>query len=576
MNCSGKSMTCIKKNIQTGQGFFLTLRILFALSFVLVGLYYELTAAVISAALLFLLLWKGKQDGLSFRVNDALLAVCGISLFYFLSCLWGVDSGLALWGGIKYLPLPLFGFCLMQLSADERRELLGDIPWIGGAMTVISFVFQFIPLFQDVFSVSGRLAGFFQYPNTFACFLLLGMELLLLEQRSMKYRWMRPLCGVLLLFGLFQAGSRTIFVLAVPALLICLLVRREKKTVGVAVVAVALGLVFSLILNLVGGIGGTDRILEISSGASTLLGRILYWKDALPVIITHPFGMGYLGYYFSQGSFQTGVYSVRWVHNDFLQLLLDVGWIPAALAAFSVFRALFVRKGHAGDKIIFVTLLVHCMIDFDLEFVAMYFILLLCLHWDDLKSRTFRVAAIPGTVGAAALGVFGLYIGVASAMTYAGNHTAAVALYPWNTLSQMESMSQISDVEEMEELADSILERNSSVALAWDAKALAAYAGGDFGTMITAKREAISLSRYDIEGYEDYFEKLRVGYELYSEAGDAESAAVCLSEIQGIQIMLDDVEAQTDPLAWRLADTPELEMPESYREFLEGVDTTGI
>ncbi|MCC8357188.1 MAG: hypothetical protein LJU34_04975, partial [Oscillospiraceae bacterium] len=41
--------------------FLLALRGIFVLSFCLVGLYYELAAAVVSALLLALLLWKGRK-----------------------------------------------------------------------------------------------------------------------------------------------------------------------------------------------------------------------------------------------------------------------------------------------------------------------------------------------------------------------------------------------------------------------------------------------------------------------------------------------------------------------------------
>ena len=58
------------------------------------------------------------------------------------------------------------------------------------------------------------------------------------------------------------------------------------------------------------------RFLTISLESSTLMGRLLYYRDVLPVILKHPFGLGYMGYYYAQGGFQTGVYATKFVHNE--------------------------------------------------------------------------------------------------------------------------------------------------------------------------------------------------------------------------------------------------------------------
>ena len=47
----------------------------------------------------------------------------------------------------------------------------------------------------------------------------------------------------------------------------------------------------------------SGRFLTTSLHSSTLLGRLLYAQDALPVILRHPFGLGYRSYTYMQGSF---------------------------------------------------------------------------------------------------------------------------------------------------------------------------------------------------------------------------------------------------------------------------------
>ena len=538
------------------------LRVIFWLSFAAVGLYYEWGSALVSIALL---AYLSRKKQLTLRLNPAFLATAAITLFYAVGWLWAVDSGVAVWGGVKHLPVLLFALCLMQEEKDARLRLLRDIPWMGAAMVLLTFPLQFVPLFSRMFSVSGRLAGLFQYPNTFACFLLLGLEVLLLEQE--KPAWRRLVCGILVLFGLLQTGSRAVLVMTLPLLLVCLLLRKDKKTAlwalagGAAAAALAFG-VTAL------GVGGADRVTEVTGEASTLLGRLLYWQDALPQTLRHPLGLGYLGYYFTQGGFQTGVYSVRWAHNDLVQLLLDVGWLPAIAAVWAAVQSLLSRRVCALRRMVLLTLLGHCMFDFDLQFAAMYFIVLLCLDWEGGKEKQLPQKKALAVPAAAVLSALCLWIGTASTLSYEGYPNTALKLWPWDTFSRMTQLQQIEDAAALDTAAQQILQQNGSVALAWDARALAAYARGDFGAMMEYKRQAIALSRYTPETYIDYFHRLQMGVSLYTQAGDTASAAICQKEILAIDSMVRQVLDETDPLAWRIADKPELELPAEYYNYI--------
>ena len=544
------------------------LRVLFAVSFAAIGLYHELASALMGMVLLIWLIFLKKEQALRYHASVTIVAPFAIYICYVLSCIWAVDSGLAAWGIARYLPLPLMALCLSQTESKERATILQDIPWIGGAMTVVSYVLQFVPLLHDMFSVSDRLSGFFLYPNTFACFLLLGLEVLLLQTE--KLRWSEIVCAVVLAFGLLQAGSRTVFVLAIAAILVCLLLKRKKPAYMIAGASVAGGILLMLAANLIARNTATEHMLDISTNASTLLGRLLYWKDALPQIVKHPFGLGYLGYYVTQSSFQTGVYSVRWIHNDALQLLLDIGWVPVIIALVALIKAVISKRVTILQKVVLLTLLAHCMMDFDLEFVAMYFVLLLCLDWEEGKKQTLKFGAIPVAL-ASILTAATLYIGVGSTLNYMDKHEAAVKCYPWDTLSRTELLTQATTAEEMDAQADQILKQNDYVALAWDAKAQAAFSRGDFSTVIQAKQRAMTLNKYATDEYVDYFEKLRVGYELYQQNSDTDSAEICRQEIVDIQNRIDMVLEETDSLAWRIVDQPELTMPQEYYDYLTSI-----
>ena len=56
---------------------------------------------------------------------------------------------------------------------------------------------------------------------------------------------------------------------------------------------------------------------------------------------------------------------------------------------------------------------------------------------------------------------------------------------------------------------------------------------------------------------------------LYQQAGDDYSVQQCLNEIRSLQTMLDALADETDPLAWRFPEQPELTMPQEYQDYVE-------
>ncbi len=548
--------------------FLTALRGIFAVSFFLYGLRYEIGSAVISVCLMILLIRKSRE-GLRLRLNAASAAVFVLALFYFLSAFWAVDSWTALRGGIAILPVPLFLLCLMQTGPESRMRLLRDLPYLGAAMTALSLILGQVPSLSGTFWWRGRLAGLFGYPNVYACFLLVGLESLLLTEPDEKHEYREFLCGGILFVGLLLSGSRFVFVLTVAGLAAALFLRRNSHTALVILGSVAAGCVFDLIFILLtgSGSGSTSRVLEISADSYSLLARLLYWKDALPVIGTHPFGLGSLGYSFLQGSIQTGVYTVRFVHNSFLQILLDVGWIPAGAALAAVLQTLLSKRSGAAQRLMLLTLILHCLLDFDLEYVSMYFILLCLLDWDCGREGSVRIPIPAETVPAVLLSVFGLYVGTASSLMYHNRYDEAFQICPWDTVSETAVMEKERYISDQKTLAEDILSRNSFVASAWDAMALSAYAENDFESYTDYKRTAISCARYDMEEYREYFRRLEDFYEGYSEAADTEGMAACLSEIASIREMLEELEAGTDDLAWRMDGGLDFSMPEEYGAF---------
>ena len=545
------------------------LRLIFAAGFFLTGLYFEFCAALAAVALL---LWLWRRGRLCLRLNLASGAVLAIFMGYVFSCFWAVDRGLAPLGIPRALSIGLFGLCLLQLEPGERRVLLADLPLIGAAMTLICAPLQLIPDLAFYFSVSGRLAGFLQYPNSFALLTLLGLEQLLLEEKE-RPLWLRLSCAALLSLGLLLSGSRAVFLIALVSLAACLLLRlrarkeRPFRTVWPLLGVIGGGVLLSWPVGALINPGAGEHLGEMSVGASTFLGRLLYYKDALPVVLRQPFGLGYLGYYMSQRSFQHGVYAVRWIHCDPLQLLLDVGWLPAIVCVAALIRALRVKEGGPLRHVLLLTLLAHCSLDFDLQFTSIFMVLLLTLDWEQGKTRVFAPKLLL-KAAAALLCAGALYLGVAAGLGDYGAPDLTLSVYPLHTRAMLEKLTELKDPAEMETVADRILKLDDKAALAWDAKARCQYARGDIQGMIVSKRHAMSCAPYVAAEYQDYFDMLVQAAMLYSERGDKTGAGVCYQEIMEIRPRIQKVLDSTDPLAWQIDEKPDLPLPAGYENYV--------
>ena len=546
----------------------LPLKLLFLLAPFAAGLFYEPLSALASLVLLGYLGWlSARNGGLTLTNAPVLLSTAALAVFYLLSPLWAVDHGMAILGFVKFLPLPLFAAACLQLSSKSRRELLELLLWGGAAMTLLSGLLALIPAAREYVLVSGRLAGFFQYPNAFAAYVLLGAAVLLGRE---TWRVRDAACLFVLLAGLALSGSRTVMVLLVLLAAASFFLVKDKRRCAIFAGITAAALVGGALLSgSADAVSAAGRALEGGAGSSTFFGRLLYYRDALPVILRHPLGLGYMGYYYLQGSFQTGVYTVMHIHNDLLQFLLDVGWIPAALLVWAVIRGFLDKSCDLTRRLVIVLCVAHALFDFDLQFIAMDFILVLALLPEG--GKTFRVRRPGVLVPACVLAALCLYFGAASALYHLNAKSAAVSLYPGYTQAWLDLLPETRDAEEMERVADEILARNDAVSLAHSAKARAAYAEGDFGTMIEEKRKAISLAKYDLSTYLDYFDMLSVGVRLYAEADDADSAEYCRQCLLQIPEMLQDALDGTSALGRRIADRPALELPAEYAAALEAL-----
>ena len=437
-------------------------------------------------------------------------------------------------------------------------EALLAVILLGCLMTAFSFVMMQFEVFEQWVSVAGRLSGFFQYPNTYALFMLICLILVMWRFDYKKIDWLDIVYGVAAVFGIIMSGSRTVFVLTAVAVIWVFAAKSSGKKVIISVLAA--GAVVAVILAVAAGSAGIlERFTNISFGASTFLGRILYVQDALPLILKHPFGLGYYGYYFIQQSVQTGVYTVVNAHNELIQILLDAGVIPAVFMGAAVLRSVFTKRTTDRNRIVLVIMIFHSLFDYDFQFMAMGFVLILFLDMRNIKTQ--KVPVLTGTVvgltGAAAAAL-SIMCGVSDVCYTSGNYKAAEKVYSGNTMAQLALLTKADKAEEMKAIAEKVIVDNQSVSLPYSALAQAAFADGDVEQFTEYKLKAIELAPYQYEEYENYLEVLVYCNDLYHQMGDKDGVRFCVEKAEEIPKMLEQVKENTSALGWKIVDRPQV------------------
>lgn len=529
-----------------------------------VGGFHEFISAALAVVFaVYLIVLVKKNKGLAWKDTALSWALLVLVVLYGISALWAVDSGMAFIGFLKFLPVFLYLLILRQTGQGNVTRIL---PIFGAVSVVISAVCMQLPVLENFFGVVGRLAGFFQYPNTYGLFLLV-CQLLLLKKGIKKWDF---LTLAVLLGGFLYTGSRTVFVLAVLVNVAWFAIGGRKRLWVVLAICGVLAL--GAVMVLLWGEGTVlYRYLKISVTQSTFMGRILYMIDSLPLLVRYPLGMGFMGYQFTQGSVQTGVYSVAYVHNDILQVFLDVGWIGGGVFLGALIRY-FCRKDISWrEKLIPGTIVAHSLFDFDLQFVAIFMLLVVLMEPEQGScSASSKVNTIKQGAFALVAAVC-LYMGVTLGLSYFECRTVAQMLYPYNSMNMVQMLQQEVDLDKANGLADQILAQNDHCFGAYSVKSKYAYSQGDFSQLIYYKRLALAENPFEQTEYVEYCQMLMNGIAVYEQNGDNQSADICRQELVAVYTQFSQNRHRLSYLGSRIDTQPVLKLPEAIVSYVEAI-----
>ncbi len=524
---------------------YLIILILFFTSFISGG-YFHYVSSLLSVFLILIyiyLLFKEKKIIIGINLNTLTLFI--FIIFYLLSSFWAIDSSMSIYGFIKFFPVLLF-YLIIHYVNDDKKTIIKNIPVIGCTMTILSFICMQLNLLDGIVSVNHRLAGFMQYPNTYALFMLvcfiLSIDSLDIDKKN-KISFIHIMIS---LFGIVMSGSKAIYILTFISLFILLFSKKSlRKYIIFTFIAI---IVLSIIIFI---------IYQPTVSLSTFYGRLLYYKDALPVIIKHPFGLGYYGYFFIQNEIQTGIYTIVNVHNELLQIALDIGIIPALLFYIMIIKAIVKCK----NKLILSVILLHSLFDYDFQFIFMFFILIIFLDIDHVKQYNISILT-KGLIYLSSICILivSIKLGLSDYYYMNGNYNQALKYDNQNTMAQIYQLTNISSYDEINNLTNAILEKNQHISYTYILKANIALSLGNVQDYIDYETLAIELNPYNYEEYTNYFNTLVQCIEQYQQSGDFESAEYCLINLQDIPSMLMLLEQKTSDIAYKTNDKPITEL----------------
>ena len=547
----------------------LLIKVFFFITPFLFGLYYEFSSYFAQIFILVILLIKLlKQKKIKVYLNFASMALAIISSGYLFTCIYAVDKGMAILGFLKFTIPLTFGLLLMQYKQEEVKDMMNLIPISGVIMVIVSILFKYIPFLPNVFYLqNGRMMGFLQYANTFALFLLIGIIYI---GYSKQPKWKVIIYNIVLLLGILISGCRTVQILALLNYIIIIIKQKELRMYFIALVIIAIAGTIGYVL-ITGNLNTVGRYLTTSTSSRSLQERLLYYKDAIPLILRHPFGLGYMGYSYIQPQIQTGIYQAAYVHNDFLQFALDIGIIPLVVLIIALIKNLISKNKELSFRLILLTIVLHMLIDFDLQFMIIFLILVMTLNLWDNKEYEYETNKIALISIDTLLIIIYLYFGIVTLLNYFEKDEIATKMYPIYTKANIaiaNNYMQNEDINSAYKIALNIQKTNSELGMIYNIKAYYYYINKDWKSMVQNKKKYLEFNKYNMKEYDEYVLMLSEAIEYYAQNDEMEKAMEYIKQVAEVPSIIEHVKSSTSSISYNLKDKPTFELKSNVQKYI--------
>ncbi|HAN10819.1 MAG TPA: hypothetical protein DCP90_09460 [Clostridiales bacterium] len=440
------------------------------------GLYFEYSFCISNVFLLIYLIYLVlKNKKLYYSKNVDFFVLLSIVVIYIFSYAVAIDKGMNVYGIIKALEPFLFYMVLLQLDVNNK-EFVRVITISAVILVILSILALYQNVFADIVIENNRLGGFFGYANTYALYML--MAFIIMQEVKLNI-YVKVLTSALILATLMLTYSRSVIIIG--SIVIIYIFIKENNTIRKSLV-ISTFLTFVLYLIIVKTSflhGESSRLSQISMQSTELQARFLYYYDALGIILKNIWGLGYDGYYYIEGAYQTGIYKVRLVHNSILQVALEIGIIGViaylVMGINSILKRIKRLKHENFDylDLALIIILAHSLFDFDLSFGVLINIIVMIIYLknrsssdkdcflllgsdigrDNLFFKTTK-AGILVIVSCIVLIMVNIFLGVSAVAMHTGEYDLAISCYAFNTeayVKKADHYMQLGDIEKAKE-----------------------------------------------------------------------------------------------------------------------------
>jgi len=517
---------------------------------------------IVLLSLLFYKVHKNKNLILTKDTKFILISIWSIS--YLLTTFYSVDTELAFLGFLKFFTVPVFILLVMQYeyTEDERNKWFESIGKIGAVMVGVCLVYIFIN--KDSFFYQNRLAGFFNYANSFAMFLLIGLISLGFKK---EFKLIDYFVMSLLVIGIILTNSRSLLILTIISYISILIFSKTTKKVKILNSGILLIVGISVVF-IAGLFGVNNRISTTSGNSSEWLLRILYYKDALRLISQNIFGYGHMAWWYMQEGFQTGAYDAQYVHNGLLQVALDVGIIPALLIVVIFIKAFFEKNRNVRDKILMVVILGHALIDFDMEFLAILLPLFMTLRFDKKFSIKEVVLA---KVGAGILIAVYSFFGLVTFLGNAGLYDKANSIFAYSFNLDKQLQNEVNS-ENVVLVAQNLYDKNKYFINAAKVLSQKEQAENNYEKAHEYELWIVKNKKYTMRNYIEYVSFLEEAIKYYYSINDIKEVKKYIGRLNEVEVMVNTVKETSDELAYKIQHKPRLDIPEEVTKYIEAMN----
>jgi len=271
------------------------------------------------------------------RIGVSGILAMVVAGYLLLSALWSMDAGTAMTQGVLYMSLVVGAIGIAaNLDSDEFMGLLVRICFLSA---VGSLVLLEVNPRDAMMPDAHNLRGIYSHKNILGQVMTVGALATLYGLRVGGFRRLGKFVALILFAGIALASGSatcflTIFVFCFIEVIISLIQKGGAVRIGAYAAIALLAPIIAFVVIF------PDSLLEMIGKEPTLTGRTDLWAYVLINIFQRPLlGWGYMGFWTPSNPMAVEIsrvlnWTVPQAHNGLLEILLNVGFVGAALFIF--------------------------------------------------------------------------------------------------------------------------------------------------------------------------------------------------------------------------------------------------